>query len=70
MNQSLILILAGPDMNPSDVEVIGTSPDSVTITWRVKHLWFDFIQWSAIKKIKVPKWGFNSSVIEEQFCVP
>lgn len=25
---------ARPDMNPSDVEVIGTSPDSVTITWR------------------------------------
>ncbi|XP_067247932.1 neuronal cell adhesion molecule a isoform X7 [Chanodichthys erythropterus] len=25
---------AQPDMNPSDVEVIGTSPDSMTITWR------------------------------------
>uniref|UniRef100_A0A8C2A4G8 Neuronal cell adhesion molecule a n=1 Tax=Cyprinus carpio TaxID=7962 RepID=A0A8C2A4G8_CYPCA len=25
---------ARPDMNPSDVEVIGTSPDSMTITWR------------------------------------
>ncbi|XP_056100450.1 neuronal cell adhesion molecule a isoform X12 [Rhinichthys klamathensis goyatoka] len=24
---------AQPDMNPSDVEVIGTSPDSMTITW-------------------------------------
>ncbi|XP_059361118.1 neuronal cell adhesion molecule-like isoform X7 [Carassius carassius] len=25
---------AQPDVNPSDVEVIGTSPDSLTITWR------------------------------------
>uniref|UniRef100_A0A9J7Y1N0 Neuronal cell adhesion molecule a n=1 Tax=Cyprinus carpio carpio TaxID=630221 RepID=A0A9J7Y1N0_CYPCA len=25
---------AQPEVNPSDVEVIGTSPDSVTITWR------------------------------------
>ncbi|XP_050963337.1 neuronal cell adhesion molecule a isoform X7 [Labeo rohita] len=25
---------AQPDVNPSDVEVIGTSPDSMTITWR------------------------------------
>uniref|UniRef100_A0A8C2EYQ6 Neural cell adhesion molecule L1 n=1 Tax=Cyprinus carpio TaxID=7962 RepID=A0A8C2EYQ6_CYPCA len=32
---------AQPEVNPSDVEVIGTSPDSVTITWRVKH--FDFM---------------------------
>ncbi|XP_026065555.1 neuronal cell adhesion molecule-like isoform X8 [Carassius auratus] len=25
---------AQPDVNPSDVEVVGTSPDSLTITWR------------------------------------
>ncbi|XP_042595662.1 neuronal cell adhesion molecule-like isoform X1 [Cyprinus carpio] len=25
---------AQPEVNPSDVEVIGTSPDSITITWR------------------------------------
>uniref|UniRef100_A0A8C1YDA1 Neuronal cell adhesion molecule a n=1 Tax=Cyprinus carpio TaxID=7962 RepID=A0A8C1YDA1_CYPCA len=31
---------ARPDMNPSDVEVIGTSPDSMTITWR--FTWFPF----------------------------
>uniref|UniRef100_A0A8C1RSX4 Neuronal cell adhesion molecule a n=1 Tax=Cyprinus carpio TaxID=7962 RepID=A0A8C1RSX4_CYPCA len=29
---------ARPDMNPSDVEVIGTSPDSMTITWRLTGL--------------------------------
>uniref|UniRef100_A0A672SID3 Neural cell adhesion molecule L1 n=1 Tax=Sinocyclocheilus grahami TaxID=75366 RepID=A0A672SID3_SINGR len=31
---------ARPDGNPSDVEVIGTSPDSMTITWR--FMWFPF----------------------------
>ncbi|KAI7791719.1 neuronal cell adhesion molecule a isoform X1 [Triplophysa rosa] len=25
---------AQPDMNPSDVEVVGTSPDSMTVTWK------------------------------------
>lgn len=42
----MIMILTAPDMNPSDVEVIGTSPDSMTITWRVKLFWFDLIQYS------------------------
>lgn len=46
MAQSLIMILTEPDMNPSDVEVFGTSPDSMTITWRVKLFWFDLIQYS------------------------
>lgn len=43
MAQSLIMILTEPDMNPSDIEVIGTSPDSMTITWTVNSfdvIWF------------------------------
>uniref|UniRef100_A0A8C2HJW3 Neural cell adhesion molecule L1 n=1 Tax=Cyprinus carpio TaxID=7962 RepID=A0A8C2HJW3_CYPCA len=39
---------AQPEVNPSDVEVIGTSPDSVTITWRVKH--FDFVQGTNVRE--------------------
>lgn len=35
------MILTEPDMNPSDIEVIGTSPDSMTITWTVNS--FDVI---------------------------
>lgn len=46
MPQSLIMILIEPDMNPSDIQVIGTSPDSMTITWRVKLIWFDLIQYT------------------------
>uniref|UniRef100_A0A8C2EZZ3 Neural cell adhesion molecule L1 n=1 Tax=Cyprinus carpio TaxID=7962 RepID=A0A8C2EZZ3_CYPCA len=42
---------AQPEVNPSDVEVIGTSPDSVTITWRVKH--FDFVQETICRNVGV-----------------
>lgn len=44
----MIMILTEPDMNPSDVEVIGTSPDSMTVTWRVKLFWFDSIKYLLI----------------------
>uniref|UniRef100_A0A8C2F010 Neural cell adhesion molecule L1 n=1 Tax=Cyprinus carpio TaxID=7962 RepID=A0A8C2F010_CYPCA len=43
---------AQPEVNPSDVEVIGTSPDSVTITWRVKH--FDFCILMATLSLSPP----------------
>lgn len=46
-------------MNPSDVEVVGTSPDSMTVTWKVKR----FVLFSFVESNYVLVY-FNFSILE------